>query len=163
MAFDNRNVLNCIESVHKYLGSKYLDTERIFKNIRTNRKEDVGASQSKDLRQLNLKLRKCLRVRLSSLYISRGELHHTQHKYHSAVTDFQQSLEFNLDKTINYQIYHKLAQSQAKLGSFSQALESLSLSIKALDDSSLDDKTRNKFRKVLISIKLFPFLISGLF
>ena len=159
MAFDNRNVLNCIESVHKYLGSKYLDTDRIFKNIRTNRKEEVGASQSKDLRQLNLKLRKCLRLRLSSLYISRGDLHHSQHKYHSAVLDFQQSLEFNLDKTINYQIYHKLAQSQAKLGYFSRAQKNLSLSISSLDDSSLDDKTRNKFRKVLISVSVSIFSV----
>ena len=115
-AFENRNVLNCIESVHKYLGSKYLDTNKIFKNITTNRKEDVGSTQCKDLRELNSKLRKCLRVRLSSLYITRGNLHQSQHNYQSAVVDFQQSLVFNTDRTTNYQIYHKLAQSQAKLG-----------------------------------------------
>ena len=115
-AFDNRNVLNCIENVHKWLGDKYLNTQKVFKNLTAKRKEDIGTSHCKDLRELNLKLRKCSRIRLSSLYLSRGDLHQTQHKYQSAMVDFQQSLVFNCDKTKTYQIFHKLAQSQAKLG-----------------------------------------------
>ena len=83
-AFDKRNVLQCLETVHTFLGANYLDTGIIFQNIRRNRKEDVGAATStntKDLQQLNWKLRKCPRIRLSSLYLSRGSLFHSQQKY----------------------------------------------------------------------------------
>ena len=148
-AFDKRNVLQCLETVHTFLGANYLDTGIIFQNIRRNRKEDVGdgtSTNTKDLQQLNWKLRKCPRIRLSSLYLSRGNLFHSQQKYEAAMLDFQQSLEFNTDKTINYQIYHKLAQSQAKLGRHTEARGHLALSIKSLEDSTLDEKTRNKFR-----------------
>ena len=145
-AFENRNVLKCIDTVHKFLGARYLDTNIIFQNIRTNRKEDVEPSNTKDLQQLNWKLRKCPRIRLSSLYLSRGNLFHSQQKYEKALLDFQQSLGFNTDNTINYQIYHKLAQSQAKLGRYCEARENLAMSIKSLEFSALDEKTRNKFR-----------------
>ena len=64
--------------------------------------------------------------------------------------DFQQCLGLNTDNTINYQIYHKLAQSQAKLGRYSQARGNLAMSIKSLEDSALDEKTRNKFRLALV-------------
>ena len=149
-AFDTRNVLKCVDSVHKFLGATYLDTNMIFKNIRTNRKEDVEPFDTKDLQQLNWKLRKCPRIRLSSLYLSRGSLFHSQQKYEKAMLDFQQCLGFNTDNTINYQIYHKLAQSQAKLGRYSEARGNLAMSIKSLEDSALDEKTRNKFRLALI-------------
>ena len=145
-AFENRNVLKCIDTVHKFLGAKYLDTNIIFQNLTTNRKEDVEPSNTKDLQQLNWKLRKCPRIRLSSLYLSRGNLFHSQQKYEKALLDFQQSLGFNTDNTINYQIYHKLAQSQAKLGRYCEARENLAMSIKSLEFSALDEKTRNKFR-----------------
>ena len=115
-AFQNRNVLNCIENVHKYLGSQYLDSSKVFKNMKTNRKEDVGSSQCKDLREVNCKLGKCLRERLSGLYLTRGSLHHSQHNYQKAVVDLHQSLAFSSDRKTNYQIYHRLAQAQAKLG-----------------------------------------------
>lgn len=145
-AFDKRNVPQCIETVHKFLGAEYLDTNMIFQNIKRNRKEDVGPTNTRDLQQLNWKLRKCPRSRLSSLYLSRGNLFHSQQKYEKAMVDFQQCLGFNTDNAINYQIYHKLAQSQAKLGRYSEARENLAMSIKSLEDSALDEKTRNKFR-----------------
>ena len=145
-AFDQRNVSKCLDTVHKLLGAEFLDTDIIFRNITTNRKEDVGPSNTKDLQQLNWKLRKCPRIRLPSLYLSRGSLFHSQQKYERAMLDFQQCLALNTDNTINYQIYHKLAQSQAKLGRYSQARGNLAMSIKSLEDSALDEKTRNKFR-----------------
>ena len=145
-AFDNRNVLKCIETVHKFLGAEYLDTTTIFQNLTTNRKEDVEPTNTKDLQQLNWKLRKCPRIRLSSLYLTRGNLFHSQQKYEKALLDFQQCLGFCTDNTINYQIYHKLAQSQAKLGRYTEARGNLAMSIKSLEDSALDEKTRNKFR-----------------
>ena len=159
-AFDSRNVSKCIDTVHRFLGAKYLDTNIIFKNITKNRKEDCSAdvepTNTKDLQQLNWKLRKCPRIRLASLYLSRGSLFHSQQKYEKATFDFQQCLGLNTDSSINYQIYHKLAQSQAKSGCYSEARENLAMSIKSLEDSALDEKTRNKFRLALIfSFHLF--------
>ena len=81
---------------------------------------------------------------------------HSQQKYEKATFDFQQCLGLNTDSSINYQIYHKLAQSQAKSGCYSEARENLAMSIKSLEDSALDEKTRNKFRLALIfSFHLF--------
>ena len=75
-------------------------------------------------------------------------------KHQLAIKDFNQSLLHAKDNNQDYKIYNKIAQSQAKLGQFTDAIETLKLSLKSLNSSNICNETKKKFgQTIVLSIK----------
>ena len=110
--------------------------------------------QINKLEEINTLIRNCSLEKLSSAYQRRGEILQLSNKHNLAIEDFQQSLQFNNERHQDFKIHNKIAQSQAKLGCYTDAIETLKHSLKCLNCSNLDNELKGQYGKTIVmSIK----------
>ena len=157
-AFKNRVIIDCVQETNIYLGNNYIKTWEIFDASLIHRKKEKtrNGNETSSLNDFNEAIRKCLPDQLPNLLLKRGDHLFKIGKFKESIKDFELSLLYKSFSDVpEYNIYNKIAQSQAKLGLFSEAVKSLKVSLNLLNSSAtLSTETKVGFGKILIqSIK----------
>ena len=149
-AFAERNIKKCIVEVHTFLGEEFLNTKELFRYAAKSRK--IAASENteyKNLESLNTALRTIPTSNLSTIFEFRGDMLTKIKKYKEAIEDYDECLLFSNNSDNSYKIYNKMAQAEAKMGNYSQAVNNLTKALEKLENAKVNVKDKENFKKIL--------------